>query len=119
MGADAALLLLLDVHEQHVPHLVGRARQKQVFGVVAHGDQVVWLLLGELVGGDDVQYLEREEVDEVDLIGERHHHFFEADLHGEDVGLEGDVRNDVVAVWVEWGVLSSKIAMRYDTNAEF
>lgn len=119
MGPDAPLLLLLDVHDQHVPHLAGGARQQQVLGVVAHGYEVVGLLLGELVGGDDVQDLEREEINEVDLIGERHHHLLEPYLHGKDVGLEGDVRNNVVAVWVEWGVLSSKIAMRYETKAEF
>lgn len=119
MGPDAPLLLLLHVHHQHIPHLVGRACQKQVLGVVAHRDQVVGLLLGELVGRDHVQHLQREEINEVDLIRQRHHHFFESYLHGKDVGLEGDIRNNVVAIWVEGGVLSSKIAMRYDTKAEF
>lgn len=119
MGPDAPLLLLIDVHDQDIPHLVGRACQKQVLGVVAHRYEVVGLLLGELVGRDDVQYLKREEINEVDLISQRHHHFFESYLHGKDVGLEGNIRNNVVAIWVEVGVLSSKIAMRYDTKAEF
>lgn len=119
MSADPSLLLLIDVHDQNMPYLVGRACKKQILGVVAHRYEVVGLLFRELEGWDDVQYLKREEINEVNFIGECDNHFFESYLHGEYVGLEGDICNDVVTICLVYGVLSSKIAMRYDTNAEF
>ena len=119
MCPDAALSFVVHVYHQHVSHFHCWTRHQEVFGVVAERDEVVWLLLWEAVGGDDVDDLHRQEVHQIDAVGQCHYHFLEANLDCEDIGLEGGVRDDVVAAWMEGGLLSSKTAMRLAINEEF
>jgi hypothetical protein len=112
VGTDLALLFLSYEDQQEFAEVEAGAGEHKILRVVAQRYQVVGLLFGELGSGDDVLNCEVEEVNDVDAAGECDYQFAEPYFGCEHVGIEVDVADDVVEVWVGVWVLSSKMATR-------
>lgn len=82
----------------------------EVVEVIRQRHQIIDLVLLKFEGFDDVLNLHRVQVNKKDLVEECDYDFILAYLDLHDLGIEGEISDDLLRFWIDEGVLSSKMA---------